>query len=47
MKPDETLQKAYGSIPKEVGINFDFSWMPTFRGIKYYWLILIRKVTRR
>ena len=47
MNKDETLRKAYGSIPKEVGINVDFfDWVPTFRGIKYYWYKLVRKVTR-
>jgi hypothetical protein len=41
----DTIQKAYGNIPKEVAPNFDFDISP-FRGIRYYWLILIRKVTR-
>ena len=46
-KPNETIEKAYGSIPKEVGFNFDiFSFVPTYRGVKYYWHKMIRKVTR-
>jgi len=46
-KPDEVLQKAYGSMPKEVGYTTDmFNWMPTWRGVKYYWYKLIRKATR-
>ena len=46
-KQDETLQRAYGNMPKEIGFNEDlFSWMPTLRGVKYYWHKLIRKVTR-
>jgi hypothetical protein len=41
----ETIEKVYGNIPNEVGINFDlFSWVPTPRGFKYYWLKLVRKV---
>ena len=46
----ETLDKAYGGIPHEVwpiemwpNMNFDFF---PFRGLKYYLLILIRKITR-
>jgi hypothetical protein len=42
----DTLDKAYGSIPKEVGISFDTDWVPTWRGLKYYALLLIRKFTR-
>jgi hypothetical protein len=46
-KQDDTLNKAYGSIPKEISSDFDFfSWLPVPRGIKYYWYKLIRKVTR-
>ena len=41
----DTIQKAYGNIPKEVVPNFTFDISP-FRGIKYYWFVLIRKVTR-
>ena len=47
MAQKEILNKAYGNIPKEVGYTFDImSCLPTFRGIKYYYYILIRKVTR-
>jgi len=47
MSQKDTLDKAYGNMPKEVGYNTDmFAWMPTFRGIKYYWYLLVRKVTR-
>jgi hypothetical protein len=46
-KPKETLEKAYGNIPREPLFNLDlFDWFPTHRGIKYYWLLLIRKFTR-
>jgi hypothetical protein len=47
MSGKETLNKAYGNMPKEVGIGSDmFDWMPTWRGLKYYWHKLVRKVTR-
>ena len=46
-KHEDVLKKAYGSMPKEVGFNVDvFTWMPAFRGIKFYWYMLLRKVTR-
>ena len=41
----DTIQKAYGNIPKEVSPVFNFDISP-FRGIKYYWLTLIRKISR-
>jgi len=41
----ETIEKAYGNIPKEVGMYHDWG-IPTIRGIKYYWLLLIRKFRR-
>ena len=46
MSSKETLDKAYGNMPKEVGYNMAWDFIPTFRGIKYYWHKLIRKVTR-
>ena len=44
--PKEVIDKAYGNMPKEVGFFVDVSFVPTWRGIKYYWHKLIRKVTR-
>lgn len=44
-KSDETLKKAYGNIPKEIGLYVDFSF-PVFRGLKFYFLTFIRKFTR-
>jgi len=43
--PKEVIDKAYGNMPKEVGfiVNWD---LPVWRGVKYYWYKLIRKVTR-
>jgi hypothetical protein len=47
MSQKDTIEKAYGNIPKEVSYSMDlFSWMPTPRGFKYYWYKLVRKVTR-
>ncbi len=46
MSPKETLEKAYGNVPKEPQLNLDMSWVPTWRGLKYYWFKLKRKVTR-
>jgi hypothetical protein len=46
MTQKEILNRAYGSIPKEVTPELDLNWIPTWRGIKYYWYRLIRKVTR-
>jgi len=46
--PKETLEKAYGHVPKEVVFAFDMSWMPTWRGVKYVWYKkVIRRLTRR
>jgi hypothetical protein len=47
MSAKETIDKAYGNVPKEVGFGDSlFDWLPTLRGIKYYWLKLIRFFTR-
>jgi hypothetical protein len=45
MKPKQVLEKAYGSVPTEVGFTADFDIM-SFRGFKYYYLKLIRFFTR-
>jgi hypothetical protein len=45
VSPKETLQKVYGSVPKEVGFHADWG-IPTWRGFKYYWYKITRKVTR-
>ena len=46
MTTKEVLNKAYGNIPKEVGINFDMLSFIPVRGIKHYWILLVRKFTR-
>ena len=38
----DTIEKAYGGIPKEVTPYIELDFFP-FRGIKYYWLLLKRK----
>ena len=45
-KQEEIIQRAYGNMPKEIGYNADWGILPGWRGIKYYWYKLIRKVTR-
>jgi hypothetical protein len=46
-KQQDTLNKTYGNIPKEVPDPLDiFDWLPTPRGIKYYWYKLVRRATR-
>jgi hypothetical protein len=45
-KQDDVLQKVYGSMPKEIGFYIDMDILPGWRGIKYYWYKLIRKVIR-
>jgi len=45
-KSEDTINRAYGNVPKEVSLfNLNLDVFP-FRGIKYYWLILKRKFTR-
>jgi hypothetical protein len=46
MKVNETINKAYGNVPKEITPYFELDWIPTSRGVKYYWLKLVRKFTR-
>lgn len=43
-KQEDTLDKAYGNIPKEVGLVDVFDWVPPYRGLKYYWYKLVRRV---
>ena len=46
MKVKETIDKAYGSIPKEATPWINLDWIVTPRGVKYYWLKFIRVFTR-
>ena len=46
-KQDDTLNKAYGSIPKEVSGSFDFFDFIPYRPLKYVWLKwIVRKFFR-
>ena len=44
-KSEDVINRAYGNFAKEVTpvISFDIT---IFRGFKYYWYKLLRKVTR-
>ena len=46
MSSKDTIDKAYGNMPKEVNFSFELDWIPGARGLKYYWYKLVRKVTR-
>lgn len=46
MKSKDTLEKAYGSIPKEIGNPFNLNWIPEVRSAKYYYVKLVRFFTR-
>jgi hypothetical protein len=46
MSVKDTLDRAYGSIPKETTPYIELDWVQPFRGVKYYWLILVRKFKR-
>jgi hypothetical protein len=45
-KQEDTLDKAYGHIPKEVAPGDIFDWVPTYRGLRYYWYKVLRSITR-
>jgi hypothetical protein len=46
MNSKDVLDRAYGGIANEPIPYIDLNWLPTRRGVKYYWLILVRKLTR-
>jgi hypothetical protein len=45
-KQEDVINKAYSNVPREVGYAIDWTFLPSWRGVKYYWHKLIRKVTR-
>ena len=45
-KQEDVLNRAYGNVPREIGYWYDWNFLPTWRGIRYYWHKLVRKVTR-
>jgi len=46
MDSKDVLRRAYSNVPKEPTPWIEVDWLPTFRGFKYYWLVLVRKFTR-
>lgn len=44
--PKDVITRAYGSIAKEPVPFFNLDWIPSRRGIKYYWLRFVRLFTR-
>jgi len=46
MSSEDTINRAYGNMPREVGFTHNWDFIPTWRGMKYYWHKLIRKITR-
>jgi hypothetical protein len=44
MSHKDTLDRAYGNIPQEVGYNIDFfNFIPFRRPVRYFWLTRIVK----
>ena len=42
MSAEKIINKAFGSIPKEVSMHIgDNAWIPTVRGIKYYSILYV------
>jgi hypothetical protein len=46
MSSKETFEKAYGNFNKELPVMGDWDWIPSRRGLKYYYLKMIRFFTR-
>jgi hypothetical protein len=47
MSYKEILERAYGNVPKETPWwSSTLSWIPEARGIKYYYIKLVRFFTR-
>ena len=46
MKTKDVLDRAYGSMANEPTPYFNLDLLSTFRGVKYYWLIFIRRFIR-
>jgi hypothetical protein len=46
-KTEDTLQKAYGGIPKDVGFNINVLDFFPYRPVKYFWVKwIVRKFFR-
>ena len=47
MTPKDTLEKAYGNVPRELPDPFDFVLLEDFyRGLRYRWIRIQRFFTR-
>ena len=46
MSSKDTFKKAYGNFNKEVTSASNWDWIPTKRGFTFYYLKLIRFLTR-
>ena len=46
MSSKDTIEKAFANITKDVGNPNLFDWIEPRRGIKYYYLKLVRFFTR-
>lgn len=46
MSSKETFEKAYGNFSKELPVTGNWDWIPTLRGVKFYYLRLVRFWTR-
>ena len=46
MSHKDTIDRAYGHIPKEPIVAFDLEWIPTPRGVRYYLIRFVRFFTR-
>lgn len=45
-KSDDTLNKAFGHIPKELPGKDIWDWLPSSRDFKFYYLKIVRYFTR-
>jgi hypothetical protein len=46
MSSKEVFEKAYGNVPKEIPTPFEFDWIPSYRGFKFYYIKVKRFFTR-
>jgi hypothetical protein len=46
MSSKDTIEKAFGNFNKELPGSFDWDWIPSVRGFKYYYLKIVRFFTR-
>ena len=46
MSGKDTIEKAFGNIPKEMQSRDMWDWLPTKRSFRYFYLTLWRKIFR-